>query len=400
MGTRKIIPIACVVAGLILAGLAAITEGDGREGITKLERPTVGAPEKEYEFNFSYDGIENSIKVPIGERRLEFAEAQEFFEKSFSEIVKIVEDKNGELSNVTDDLVLPGTVFDGVINVTWRSKDRKYIGDDGGLNRDGCKEIGDAGQVVVMVASVTLQDYEAEFEIPVCISPDVFTETERKTNLVFEAIEQAENAFLQEDYIDLPFEIAGNEVTYYSLKEGGWWKYIVLGVMAAMVFILTQKQKELNHEKARNKELQLAFAPIITKLTLLIGAGISIRGAWEKVVNDYKRETKKNVAYEEMLKVYNEMQNGFSEGQAYVLFGKRCRLSSYVKLGNLLEQNLRKGTKGLSDRLEYEVWEAFEDRKALAYRLGDEAGTKLLVPMIMSFGIIIVFCVVPAFLNM
>ena len=101
-----------------------------------------------------------------------------------------------------------------------------------------------------------------------------------------------------------------------------------------------------------------------------------------------------------MLRVHNEMQNGLPEGQAYVLFGKRCRFSQYVKLGNLLEQNLRKGTKGLTERLEYEVWEAFEERKAIAHRHGDEAGTKLLIPMIMSFGIVIVFCVVPAFLNM
>lgn len=400
MRTNKIIPVVCVVAGLILAGVAAITEGDGREDITKLGRPAVGKSEKEYEFNFSYDGIESSIKVPVGERQLEFAEAQEIFDKSFSEIVRIVEEKNGALSSVTDDLILPQTVFDGAINVTWRSNDRKYIGDDGTLNRDACKEIGEAGQIVVMVASVTLQDYEAEFEIPICISQDVFTEAERKTNLVFDAIEQAEKDFIQKEYVELPKEIDGNEVTYYSLKEDGWWKYIVLGVMAATVFVLMQKQKELNLQKVRDKELQLAFAPIITKLTLLIGAGTNIRGAWEKLINDYKRETKKNTAYEEMLKVYNEMQNGLSEGQAYVLFGKRCRLSSYVKLGNLLEQNLRKGTKGLSERLEHEVWEAFEDRKALAYRLGDEAGTKLLIPMIMSLGIIIVFCVVPAFLNM
>jgi len=32
-------------------------------------------------------------------------------------------------------------------------------------------------------------------------------------------------------------------------------------------------------------------------------------------------------------------------------------------------------------------------------RLGEEAGTKLLFPMIMLFGIVIVICVVPAFLS-
>jgi len=89
-----------------------------------------------------------------------------------------------------------------------------------------------------------------------------------------------------------------------------------------------------------------------------------------------------------------------SEQQAYEAFGKRCRLSMYVRFANLLEQNLRKGTKGLSERLSDEVREAFENRKALAIRLGEEAGTKLLLPMIMLLIIVIVICVVPAFLSM
>lgn len=400
MRSNKIMPVVCVILGLILAGLAAVAEGDGKEGITQLKRPTVGENEKEYEINFSYDGTESNIKVLIGERQLEFAEAQKIFDEGFSEIIRLLEELNGDLANVTENIILPENVLDGALSITWESKDRKYIGDDGILNSDGCKKIAEEGQAVVIAAKVVLQDYAAELEIPICISRDVITDEERKTNIVAEAVGAAEKAFVKEDYVELPTKIGDKEIEYYRFKESSWWKYIVLGVTAAMGFVLVQRQKEINARKIRDEELQLAFAPIITKLTLLIGAGINIRGAWEKLVNDYKREIKKNAAYEEMLRVYNEMQNGLSEGQAYVLFGKRCRLSPYVKLANLLEQNLRKGTKGLSESLEHEVWEAFEERKALAYRLGDEAGTKLLIPMIMSLGIIIVFCVAPAFLNM
>ena len=49
--------------------------------------------------------------------------------------------------------------------------------------------------------------------------------------------------------------------------------------------------------------------------------------------------------------------------------------------------------------LEQEVSDAFEERKNLAKKSGEEAGTKMLFPMMMMFGIIIVIIMVPAFLS-
>ena len=49
--------------------------------------------------------------------------------------------------------------------------------------------------------------------------------------------------------------------------------------------------------------------------------------------------------------------------------------------------------------LEQEVSDAFEERKNLAKKSGEEAGTKMLFPMMM-FGIIIVIIMVPAFLSL
>ena len=50
--------------------------------------------------------------------------------------------------------------------------------------------------------------------------------------------------------------------------------------------------------------------------------------------------------------------------------------------------------------LEYEVHEAFENRKMLAKKRGDEAGTKMLLPMIIMLAIAIVIIIVPSFLTM
>jgi hypothetical protein len=72
----------------------------------------------------------------------------------------------------------------------------------------------------------------------------------------------------------------------------------------------------------------------------------------------------------------------------------------YRKFGTILSQNLRKGTKGMRELLQRESEEAFEERKALAKRRGEEAGTKLLFPMFLMLGTIMFMIIVPAFMSM
>ena len=59
-----------------------------------------------------------------------------------------------------------------------------------------------------------------------------------------------------------------------------------------------------------------------------------------------------------------------------------------------------KRNEGTGAAIEQEVSDAFEERKNLAKKSGEEAGTKMLFPMMMMFGIIIVIIMVPAFLSL
>lgn len=62
----------------------------------------------------------------------------------------------------------------------------------------------------------------------------------------------------------------------------------------------------------------------------------------------------------------------------------------------MLAQNLKMGSYGLVALLEQEAERAFEVRKASAKRYGEEAGTKLLFPMMLMLGLVIVVLMVPA----
>ena len=50
--------------------------------------------------------------------------------------------------------------------------------------------------------------------------------------------------------------------------------------------------------------------------------------------------------------------------------------------------------------MEQESADAFEERKNLAKKYGEEAGTKLLLPMMIMFGIVVAVIMVPAMMSM
>ena len=68
----------------------------------------------------------------------------------------------------------------------------------------------------------------------------------------------------------------------------------------------------------------------------------------------------------------------------------------YNKLISVIEQNRKNGSKHLRLQLQVEMQEAFEMRKATAKRLGEEAGTKLLLPLFMQLFIIMMMILYPA----
>jgi hypothetical protein len=127
---------------------------------------------------------------------------------------------------------------------------------------------------------------------------------------------------------------------------------------------------------------------------------MSARNAFFRLEGDYRKERDHSFIQKEVSRLVREMENGVSEVQCYEAFGKRCELPMYRKFGTILSQNLRKGTKGMRELLQRESEEAFEERKALAKRRGEEAGTKLLFPMFLMLGTIMFMIIVPAFMSM
>ena len=140
----------------------------------------------------------------------------------------------------------------------------------------------------------------------------------------------------------------------------------------------------------------------VSGFLVLTGAGYPVRQAWKKQVQDYKRAPKKGYhpVYEEMEITLNQMETGMPEVRAYGDFGKRTGLRCYVRLVSLLESGVSMGGREMRRHLETEMENAFSQRKDLAMRKGEEAATKLLLPMFFMLGVVMVMVAAPAFLTL
>jgi len=169
-------------------------------------------------------------------------------------------------------------------------------------------------------------------------------------------------------------------------------------VLVFMIAIAYFSDYELNERiKKRRLAIQMDFPEFLNKLVLLIDAGMTVSRAWEKAVEDNKKES---VLYFELETVLTEIKSGKSEQQAYEDFSKRCRTPEVTRLMSVLIQNLRKGNSDLVSILRTLSNECWMMRKNAARKLGEEASTKMIFPMMLMLIAILIIVATPAMLAM
>ena len=178
-----------------------------------------------------------------------------------------------------------------------------------------------------------------------------------------------------------------------------WEKIGSLAIVAGAFWYWYRVERPKDLRRKKEQQMMADYPEIITGLTVLTGAGLALPQAWIRLAEEYESSKERwgmRWAYEEMMITARQIQNGVSPGRAFAEYGRRIGIHVYIKLGNLLEQNMKKGTKGLSEMLQTEAYQAFEERKHQVRRTGEEISTKLLIPMFMMFGVVLIIILVPA----
>ena len=358
--------------------------------ISSLKRPESGSISKNYDLIIKHGNKSENVNIDIKEKDYTKEEAEKIFGESERKLNKLILGKNKSLDNITDDINLVSSLENGV-SVEWNC-DSQCINYSGKINWE---EI-DENKEVKVRAILLLSGYKKEIEF------DLILNKEKRDYYknILDIVNKKNNTDSQREEVNLNDISKKYKVNFYIKNENKSWIFIIFAfVTGIIIFILIGKKTDEKIEK-RREILEAEYAGLVYKITILQNSGMSILSAWDKIIRDFeKKNTDNSILYEEMKYARQKMKMGYSEGQAYLEFGRRCGLHTYIKFSNLLEQNIKKGTKGLKNVLDDEIKEAFEIRKKTAIKRGDKAGTKLLIPMIIMLVISMIIIMVPAILS-
>lgn len=336
------------------------------------------------------EAVEVELKVPAlhyGE-----AEMERVFEDCYQWLLEEIKGENESLDHVEGPLTLP-LEYKNMIRLSWESDDPSCLTSQGEpvLEQEGQSQ--DVGLWVTMYCG----ESRGEYLIPIRVVSEIRSQAERLTDFLNEYLK--ENP--QKDTLVLPQDFQGKKLSYYQGEENVIWMLFPILGGAVLVFLpARQKQKEREKKEERKRSLLMDYHEMVAEFSVLIQAGLTVRSAWERMCGLNSRRNQRLRPYqEEMETSLVQLKNGRYEAGVYQEFGQRCGLMPYIKFGGLLAQNVTKGGRELVILLEQEAAAAFEDRKNLARRQGQEAGTKLMGPMFLMFGLVLAIIMIPAFMS-
>jgi hypothetical protein len=388
---KKVIPLSLAV--ILLLGSYGIFSGEedpvltrkGVNGDTVLIPLVIQAGEEE-----------RDILLDLHPLKMTDEEIDEMQTKLSDALDDIVLGENKSFGNVTSDLWFPDEVTGFPVLLSWSTSDPTLVRTDGKVVND---ETDDASDVDIC-ARVSYGDEFRLYERRISVMPAMLSDEERQFRGWLRALREYEAETVFNEEFVLPDDIggakvlpAGGEKTPYMLYGLFLGSVLIAGAWSSFFGALSDKRK------ARFLDAERECQEFLSKLSILLAAGMPLRGAWKKITDDLAAAGSKGMLYENMAVTCREFMNGSPENIAYERFGERMEITRYQRIAAILSQAVTRGVSELPALLGSEIRDAVADEREKIKIRGEQAGTKLLMPM-MGF-LIIVFAVlmVPAFIS-
>ncbi len=405
-----------LLAAFVLLALAIRSQGlketEEFQGIVEREDETGNTQSRSFSFHLE----EGSGADEIGEQelRLEISPLQLDREEAFALLDEAVSGwegsylgENASAQEVRLDLVLPASACDGLVSIQYESSDYEVLQTDGTVSTDSLSA---EGEIVELTARFSYGDYTRIETAGLLILPPAEGSVEWILREVEREAAQTEEGSREQETFSLPDAVGGYRVVWELGESSTWVWFLMLGAVAVFCLEWRGRQEERDRLKKRTARLEFEYPQMVDQFAVLLESGMTIRKAWERILlrgrlaegrkaEKRKRKKKKQegAAYlEEMWITYREIREGCGEKEAYERFGSRIGLMEYKRFSSILTQNLSKGTRDVRELLKKESVEALETRKMHARKLGEEAGTKMLFPMLAMLMLILLILLMPA----
>lgn len=387
---------------MIVAAVIMDIRESGEEAFTTVERQEPGQGDKELELTLNAGELleDYSYSLNVEEQKLSKTQAEEYFSLAEEEIEETFCGENISNEYITSKVQMKESYQDGMVTAEWILDNYEVVDWEGNILEDALVS---EGTLVNAQVELTCGAYTELYSFGFVVYPANKTPQEELLSKIQEKF-RSQMEEEGEDTVELPQEIDGIPLSWKVEKPHYALKVLFFGIVIGVLLNLSKKENEQKAIEQQKKQMELEYPEIVSKMLILLGSGMSISQMWNRISAQYsdkrsKNLVKKSPAYEEILRTWREMEDGESERIAIEKFGKRTGIRSYHRLSQLLIQNMEKGVQGIYEQLEQEAENAFRERKQTAIKMGEEAGTKLLLPMIIMLGIVMAIIIVPAFIE-
>jgi hypothetical protein len=396
--TEQVILVLLVGGIAVVAGCVAAVMQERSISDQILERPGYGEGDRSEELTVQINGAqEQTLEITIQERQYTVQEQDTLLEQAVSELETLIQGENPSMDEVRQSLVFPSTLQNGAVSAEWVTIPYGVIDDDGSIL--GTEE--EEGTLVEIQGTLSCGEKETFYTAYARVFPVILTDEERLYRAIQEEAGAADQRDRYTDSLSLPSEADGSSLVWEYPVENPAQTLIALTLLICVCIYAGRDQMIHRRAEERRSQLAIDYPDMIWKMAMLIEAGLTIKGTFIRIAAQYQNERSHGTryAYEEIVGTCYEMQSGIPEAESYERFGHRCELPEYIRLGSYLAQNLKKGSRGLTAFLEQEASASLEERKNHARKIGEQAGTKMLFPMILMLGVVLVILMVPAFLS-
>jgi hypothetical protein len=372
------------------------------ESLTQIFRGAHQTNGEEVELLVEMEGV-NPYEITIGIESLEYTEEEieNLYQKLSATLINQILAENKELSYIINDMNLMEEVEGYPFKIYWTSSNYKLISPTGELISENIeKNLEKNGNIVTLTAKISYLEFEREQYYIIDLYEVEKTSEEKMRNKINNLLSEEEKNSRQSEAVELPIIVDGKSIKWVKKEKSYNFNILAFFISLVIFVVLEQNLKEKREVKNREKEMNLRYPELISKLTLLLCAGYTLQKSWVQMVEDYEKREVKIYAYEQMLQVSRKMERGLPEGLAYEEFGNLCKQDQYRKLGILLSQNLKRGNKNVVERMKEEARRAYKTRRENAKEAGAKAETKLLLPMMLLLMLVLLVIVIPVFVSM
>ena len=297
-----------VIMGIVAAGLlivlVVVAGSDDYEYVSELVRPDSG--EIMYELEVIQGESIDEIQVYVGERVL----TDEELELVFAQAEKLLEERflgeNEGMDMIENPVNLINTLPEYDMQVRWYIEDREVIDYWGNIYQGNDEK---ATRVIATLVYEKEAGEGVEKSREYIYEPKVrpYSEKQLHNMEIMEIFDTADENSANRDSVILPQSHNGKRLQYRIKKENAVFRFILIIPLIIAVVIIEKRSMKANRKKKLQEELTREYPEIISKLSLLTGAGMTPYNALKRIAADGNGE-----AYRRLAAVVGNIQSGAS----------------------------------------------------------------------------------------